>query len=122
MTTQLLVRSPSPSDEEKRREGREQKTRLPIKLTLLLRSSFRLQIHTSRLSSPRSVRALSSAQNIHRLRLVDNSSDSEPPKVVYDSKDDPEWGANGKEIDVEAYAFAAERGAEAPVEREREKL
>ncbi|KAL7411238.1 zeta toxin-domain-containing protein [Mrakia frigida] len=80
------------------------------------------QIHTSRLSSPRSVRALSSAQNIHRLRLVDNSSDSEPPKVVYDSKDDPEWGANGKEVDVEAYAFAAERGAEGEKVWQQQKL
>lgn len=33
---------------------------------------------------------------------------------MYDSKDDPEWGATGREIDVEAYAFAAERGGKPP--------
>jgi hypothetical protein len=69
-------------------------------------SRFALQIHESRLRSPKSVKKLTQVPYLHRLRLVDNSSDSpdHPPYVVYDSETDAKWW--GKEqVPVEEFAL-----------------
>ncbi|KAM0789123.1 hypothetical protein ACM66B_003177 [Microbotryomycetes sp. NB124-2] len=48
-------------------------------------------IKFSRLKSPECVSRLSTPDHVRRVRLIDNSSDSAPPTILYDSNLDPDW-------------------------------
>lgn len=60
------------------------------------------QIKSSRMKSPLVVRALGRKDIVDRVRLVDNSIDSEPPKIVYDSEQDENWKQGGQ-VDVDLF-------------------
>ncbi|KAK4052559.1 hypothetical protein OIO90_004328 [Microbotryomycetes sp. JL221] len=53
-------------------------------------------IKFSRLKSPECVSRLSTPEHVRRVRLIDNSSDSVPPTILYDSNLDPDWQAAAK--------------------------
>lgn len=70
-----------------------------------------VQIHQSRLQSPNSVEELSDLRYIHRLRLVDNSSNSYAPRVVYDSRTDRTYWRKVR-VPVRDFALADRDGSD----------
>lgn len=61
-----------------------------------------VQIKSSRMKSPLVVRQLGRKDVVDRVRLVDNSSDDQPPNVVFDSRTDQGW-QEGAQVDVDLY-------------------
>lgn len=49
------------------------------------------------------MQTLAAREHVHRVRLVDNSKENEPPRVVYDSRDDPCFENDGHRVDVAKY-------------------
>ena len=62
--------------------------------------TIQAQIHDSATRAPRSVQELASREHVHRVRLIDNSSNENPPHLVYDSKGDDCFEKEGKNVDV----------------------
>lgn len=69
-------------------------------------------IKTSRLRSPDCVARLARKQHVGRVRLVDNSSDTIPPTIVYDSAKDPDWLGEDYEVDVVGFVEGGRRQRE----------
>lgn len=61
---------------------------------------YHAQIHDSATRAQRSVQELASREHVHRVRLIDNSSNEKPPHLVYDSKGDECFEKEGKNVDV----------------------
>lgn len=57
---------------------------------------FLCQIRNSMISSAKNVVALGTNENVHRVKMVDNSSDDEDEIIVYDSDKDPNWAKGGR--------------------------
>lgn len=54
------------------------------------------------MKSPLVVRQLGRKDVVDRVRLVDNSSDDQPPSIVFDSRTDQGW-QEGAQVDVDLY-------------------
>lgn len=60
----------------------------------------RRQIERTARKAPESVQCLATREHVDRVRIIDNSSDDKPPKIVYDSKGDERFEVEGKRVDV----------------------
>ena len=58
------------------------------------------QIRRTAKSAPESVHQLAHKMFCDRVRLLDNSSNDKPPRLVYDSAKDPAFEQDGHNVDV----------------------